>query len=136
MHHRSSIAFVALAVAAFLAVTGCGSPTSSPSSPIAPEPRVVREVKIVSGPRSSVRVGDSIELQASAWFVDGSAIDVTNAATWRSYTPAATISRSGIVRFVQAGDARVSAQYQDIEDGWLVSVQPASLNRASGGGRR
>ncbi len=124
MHHRSSIGFVALAVAVFLAVNSCGSPTS-PSPPIPLDARVVIEVKIVSGPRSLVRVGDSIQLQASAWFPDGSVIDVTNTGTWRSYTPAASISRSGLVRFVQPGDARVSAQYQNIEDAWLVSVQPA-----------
>ena len=123
MQDRSS-ALLAVGIAFLLAVA-CDrtSPTSpAPSPPQAPMPM---EVKLL-GARHSVAVGEAFQLQASAWLRDGSVIDVTKAATWRSYTPAASISNTGFIHFLQEGDAKVSAQYQNIEDAWLVRVQSPS----------
>jgi hypothetical protein len=80
---------------------------------------VLREGQVVAG--------DSVQLQVTARFSDGSVADITSRATWgTSNTAVASVSTTGFVKFKQEGDVRISVTFQDSTVAWLVRVQGAS----------
>ncbi len=78
-------------------------------------------------PTTLIRPGDAQQLQARVTYSDGSAIDVTDLATWRSSDPAVIelVGANGAVLSHAAGRARITASY----DGSTASVQLESFER-------
>ena len=91
---------------------GGGSGSQSPAAPTpAPTPSVSVTAITVTG--SSPRIGQTSQFSAVASLSDGTTRSVTSVATWQSSNPAvATVSASGTVTGVAAGDVDISATYQ------------------------
>src|SRR5499427_2224207 len=91
-------------------LVACSADTSQ--SPAAPAPSgAVLEVRVTS----AMPTDATIQLTATARFADGSARDVTTAATWTSANPAvATVSATGLVTALGAGQVEFRASYQGV----------------------
>jgi hypothetical protein len=85
---------------------------------------------IVSGPSSST---SSFQLTAVARLSDGSTQDVTRAATWESSGPQwATVTATGFVTIVSAGEVDLRATYQNVVGSLHVVVSPPPVFLLSG----
>jgi Big-like domain-containing protein/carboxypeptidase family protein len=91
-------------------LVACAADTNQ--SPAAPAPAGgVFEIRITSAAPSDA----TIQLTATARLADGSSRDVTTSAVWTSSNPAlATVSASGLVTAVGAGQVEVRASYQGV----------------------
>jgi hypothetical protein len=97
-----------LILVAFLPVFGaCGG--DSPTSP-SPDERV--NAVIVSGP-TALNVGATAQFTAAAALLDGSSRAVTADATWQSSNTEVARVERGIVTGVAAGEAEITARYQN-----------------------
>ncbi len=86
-----------------------GNTTSSPASPT--PVAGLFEVRVTSGTMTDT----TIQLSATARFVDGSSRDVTSSATWvSSDTSLATVSPTGLVTAVGSGSVDARATYQGV----------------------
>lgn len=110
--------------AVFLAAIGvaCDRSPISPSLPntnqpgssssTQPQPQL-RDVKIVGAP-AVVHMGTSANLTAAAAYADGTFVDVTSAATWRSSHDACRASGGGMVEAVGGGTAQITATFAGV----------------------
>ena len=90
------------------------------SNPAAPTPAAgLFEVRVTSGAMTDT----TIQLTATARFVDGSSRDVTSSATWISSDPSmATVSSAGLVTAVGNGPVDVRASYQGVTGALTLQV--------------
>jgi hypothetical protein len=107
--HGFVIAFTtATMVAVGAMAAACGHNTANPAAPTTPG-TAVSSIAVTSAPVSNT----SIQMTAMARLSDGSSQDVTRLAAWESSNQAvATISPTGMVTVVGAGELDVRATYQ------------------------
>ncbi len=87
----------------------CGNDHSNPTGPSSGA--AVKAVTVTSASTS----GSSFQMTATAQLADGSSRDVTTAAQWQSSnTKIATVSASGVLTVVGAGEVDVRATYQNV----------------------
>ncbi|HZR25206.1 MAG TPA: Ig-like domain-containing protein [Vicinamibacterales bacterium] len=102
--------FTTLAVFVVVAIVAVGCGQSTPA-PTAPTTATVSAVTVTSATQSS----SSFQLTATARLSDGSTRDVTSLATWSSSnTSLATVSSTGLVTVLGAGEIDVKATYQGV----------------------
>ena len=125
---RSCLVLVSLC----LAVVACGSDSPSPAPPTAPTPTTSAvQVRAAGDASGTLEAGQTRQFIATATQSTGSTSDVTQQATWQSSTPAvATVSPTGLVTAVAAGDADISATYQSVRGTMGVGVRaiPCALS--------
>jgi hypothetical protein len=106
---------VSAVVATFAACAG--HTDANPTAP-APVPGLF-ELRVTSGAMTDT----TIQLTATARFVDGSSRDVTSSATWTSSDPTlATVSSTGLVTAVGGGPVDVRATYQGVTGALTLQV--------------
>ncbi len=90
-------------------------------------------VSIAVSPNSpAIRKSKSVQLGAVGTYSDGTQQDLTAVAAWGTTQPAiAAVSSSGMVTGMAAGNAVISAFYQDITGTDAVTIQPPALNSIS-----
>jgi hypothetical protein len=131
------------AVGALLAAwSGCGG-SNAPSSPSVNTPAVTGvQVSVGGNASSELLPGDTRQLSAAAVSSDGTRIDVTSVAEWKSSnSAAATVSSTGVVTAVSEGGADVSATHKgaagtihfDVRRCTLTLTPPAVTVDAFGG---
>jgi len=105
---------VASGIAFGLVSCGGGSGSSSGSStPTTPSPTL--SGVSISAPSSAAKPGESAQFTAVATFSNGTTQTVTNQAGWQSTnTSVATVSTTGFVTAVTAGEADIRATYQSV----------------------
>src|SRR5262245_18397079 len=124
---RPSLFFVSLCIAATAA---CGSDSPSPA-PTAPTPPTTSALQVrASGDASGpIEAGPTRQFVATATQSTGSTSDVTQQATWQSSAPAvATVSGSGLVTAVGAGEAEISATFQNVKGTTGLGVRPVQCD--------
>jgi len=119
---RSSLVLVSLC----LVIAACGSDDPSPPTPVAPTPTTTAvQVRAAGDASGTLEAGQTRQFAATATLSTGTTSDVTQQATWQSSTPAvATVSSTGLVTAVAAGDADISATYQSVKGTMGVGVRP------------
>ena len=81
----------------------------------------------VSGTASFSALGAASQLMATASLDDGSKQTVTARADWQTSNAAvATVSTSGLITAVSAGDATISASYEGLTASTTVSIAPSA----------
>ena len=133
---------VAAACALLAAWPGCGG-GPAPSSPSVNTPTVTGvQVSVGGNASTEILPGDTRQLSATAVSADGTRIDVTSVAEWKSSNPAAaTVSSVGVVTAVTEGGADVSATHKgaggtihlDVRRCTLTLTPPAVTVDAFGG---
>jgi hypothetical protein len=120
----TSLSYLALAFVC-LAVVACGSDDPSPT-PAAPTPTTNAVQVRASGDGSgTLEAGQTRQLVATATLSTDSTSDVTQQATWLSSAPGvATVSSTGLVTAVAAGEAEISATFQSVRGTMGVGVRP------------
>jgi Big-like domain-containing protein/all-beta uncharacterized protein len=123
---RPSLVLVSLSFAAACFVAACGSDGGSPTTPTPPAPSVssvqVKTSGEVAGP---LEPGQTRQLAATATQSTGTTSDVTQQAVWQSSaTGVATVSPTGLVTAVSAGDVEISATFQNVRGAMGVGVLP------------
>ena len=109
---------IATMVAVGAMVSACGHNAASPAAPTAPG-SAVSSIAVTSAPVSNA----SIQMTAMAKLADGSSQDVTRTAAWESSNPAvATVSPTGMVSVVGAGELDVRATYQSVSGSMHLRV--------------
>lgn len=109
------------AVALSLVNCGGGGGTNTPTTP-APTAPTVSSVT-VTGPTSSATTGQTAQFTATAVMSNGTTQTVTDQSSWQSSNGSvATVSGSGLVTAVGAGDADVRATYQNVAGSARISV--------------
>ena len=106
---------VSVAIATFAACAG-----NTSANPEAPSTATgLFEVRVASGAMTDT----TIQLSATARFVDGSSRDVTSSATWISSDPTlATVSSSGLLTAGGSGAVDVRATYQGVTGALTMQV--------------
>jgi hypothetical protein len=133
----------ALAAGALLAAwPGCGG-SNAPSSPSVNTPTVTGvQVSVGGNASTELLAGDTRQLSAAAVNSDGTRVDVTSVAEWKSSNSAAvTVSSAGVVTAVSEGGADVSATHKgsggtihfDVRRCALTLTPPAVTVDAFGG---
>jgi uncharacterized protein YjdB len=90
--------------------TACGGSSTNPAGPTT-SAATVATVVVTSAPAP----GSSLQMTATARLSDGTSRDVTGAAAWESSNRAvATVSPTGMVAVVSAGELDVRATYQTV----------------------
>jgi hypothetical protein len=106
-----------------LAVLGlAGSAMSCDRNPARPSISNLTQVMSleVTGP-DSIAVGESAQFRATAHMKNGSSVDVTGDAQWRSYEPSVvSMSLAGLATAVAGGEAIVGASYLGRQDNSTV----------------
>lgn len=126
----------ALLALSLLASTGCNL-VIDPDGVEPPVPAATVTALAVTPATSSVGVGGTIQLTATATYSDGAILDVTQQATW-SVVPAAfaTVSDAagtkGLVTAVAAGAATVSASFGGLSQSASVNVKAVSTVSVTG----
>jgi hypothetical protein len=113
--------------------TACGDSHYSPAAPTlvstgGQKPASVNAIQI-GGARdaSPLAIGETRQLRANALLSDGSEQDITALVEWISANPdVATVTSSGLVTGVGAGDGRIRASYAATAAEWALSVVKAS----------
>jgi len=78
---------------------------------------------VVTGVPATLSVGQSIQLAATATFLDGTTLNVTGIATWKSSNPSvAIVSNSGLLAAIGPGTVTVTATYDSV-----VGAQPLTV---------
>jgi len=112
-------------VACTLVVSSCGSDgggSSTPTTPTPPATPTVTGVTVV-GPGGTPTPGQTAQFTATAALSNGTTQAVTSQATWQSSnTGIATVTSSGLVTAVAAGQAEIRATYQNMTGTAGVSV--------------
>lgn len=130
MRTESSVRRVLLVLLSGLLSAACSGPSATaPAAPTATPPTTTPSTPAVSKVwlccgSNQVRANIERQIEARATYSDGSIRDVTTAVTsWRSSNPKiATISSTGVVRGVVAGDFEISATYEGMEATWGLYV--------------
>jgi len=100
-------------------ICGCRGEQPAPSTPVGPTPSVTSVV--VSG--TTPAIGETTQFTATATFSNSTTQDVTSQATWRSSnTAVVTVSNTGAVTGVGAGETDVSATYQNVSGSQHLSL--------------
>lgn len=108
------------------AVVAC-SERPSPTTPTPPTPPTISAVQVraaadASGP---LEAGQTRQLMATATQSTGTTLDVTQQATWQSSASnVATVSSTGVVTAVAAGEVDISATFQNVRGSMTVGVRP------------
>jgi hypothetical protein len=108
-----------------VSVAACGgdAPTSTTTSPVTPSPAVAFVTAVTITGLSTLAVGQTAQLGASAALSDGTRKDVTSQASWQSSNVAvATVSRTGLVTVKGPGDTDVTATFQSVQGTAHVAV--------------
>jgi Carboxypeptidase regulatory-like domain/Bacterial Ig-like domain (group 2) len=113
---------IALTTATMVAMgamaAACGHNAANPAAPTGPGPSV-SSIAVTSAPVSNA----SVQMTAMARLSDGSSQDVTRSAAWESSNPAvATVSPTGMVSVVGAGELDVRATYQNVSGSMHLRV--------------
>lgn len=121
---RRLLAASAFAIISSLILASCGGGSSSSSGSTTPTtPTATVNSITVTGPSGSAKPGDSAQFTATAAMSNGTSQTVTNQATWQSANSGvATISSSGLVVAVAAGDTDIRATYQGVTGTAHVTV--------------
>lgn len=110
----------ALACVIAVAFARCGG-TSSTSTPATPTPTVTGVT--VTGPSPSAKPGDTAQFTATAALSNGTTQTASTQATWQSSnTTVATVSSSGLVTAMAAGEADIRATYQSVTGSMHLTV--------------
>lgn len=130
---RGHLQVILIAVAA----VGCGGGGSSPTSPVSASVRQVDISAQSGGDGHFLALGQTRQLQARVHYSDGTQRIFTSGVTWTSlHTNVATISSSGLVTAVGAGNVVVRATHQGVTSlaNWHtdVRVTPAIAGSWSG----
>jgi len=81
---------------------------------------------------SSILVGATQQLTATATYNDGTSGNVTTTATWKSGTPAvATINSSGLASGVASGSTTITASLSGIDGTATLSVSVSTISRGN-----
>ncbi len=117
-----NLGWVSIAIAAIIA-TACAGQNANPAAPTPPAPGATELVVTRASGSDS-----AFQLTATATTPDGSAQDVTGAATWASSNPGvAAVSSSGYVTVVGTGDVELQASYAGASGSYhlIANVPPA-----------
>jgi hypothetical protein len=121
---RPSLLLVSLCFVA----TACGSDNKSPTTPTPPASSV-SAVQVKAEASGPLEPGQTRQLAATATQTTGSTSDVTQQAVWQSSaTGVATVSPTGLVTAVSAGDVEISATFQNVRGAMGFGVLPARCN--------
>jgi hypothetical protein len=105
-----------------LALAGCGGPRAM----LAPAPQLV-QLRVIPQ-TSSIALGQTITFSATAVFRDGSEVDETKAAVWKSSTSSvATVDAAGHVQSHSIGTATIQASVNGTAGAATLSVSAAKL---------
>jgi hypothetical protein len=121
----------ALIVGALTAFPGCGS-NSNPAAPPPPNNNqppstpTVTSVSVTGG--SSVTVGQTVQLSATANLSNSTTQDVSSTATWSSSnTGSASISNTGLATGVAPGTSEIRAAFQGVTGTVQLQVNAAAV---------
>lgn len=120
---------VVLLLTAGLLTSGCSGQTSTAPSGVPAAPATgssaaaLIRIWLCCG-SNQITINGERQIEARATYGDGSIKDITNAVTsWRSSNPqVATISSTGVVKGLAAGNFDIFASYQDLEAKWDLYV--------------
>lgn len=117
---------IAFCISALLAACGGGGNNEADAESSAPLPVTL----LVSAPRTQLEEGDTSQAKAIVIYSDGVEQDITQSATWRSSNPASfSVDASGLIQFVSAGDAAISAVYEGVSGAvTIVGLSPVKVN--------
>lgn len=112
----------ALACVIAVAFARCGGGgTSSTSTPATPTPTVTGIT--ITGPSTPTKPDDTAQFTATAVLSDGTTQTATTQATWQSSnTTVATVSSSGMVTALAAGETDIRATYQSVTGSMHLTV--------------
>jgi hypothetical protein len=134
MRIRSRYVAVVAATGLLLVVAACDK--KSPTSPAPPPPgptstaSVVR-LELIAPPE--IAPGESVQLTANAIKSDGSVENVSNQATWTTYTPVVEVSSTGLATGKNRGEAYVYARFARRDSaGARIFVLPTGTFRLAG----
>ncbi len=103
---------------------GCGGGNDAPTAPTSTTPTVTG-ITIAGYDGEITGFGQTRQLRATATMSTGQSQDVTNTATWQSdATGVATVSGTGLLRTVSAGDATITATSNGMVGRQRVTVRP------------
>src|SRR5262249_49920911 len=109
---------------AMLLSAGCGRTSTMPSDSAATTP-IALQVGVLGNAAPRVSPGATIQLWALASYRDGTTVDATNLAVWRtSNASVATVSSGGELRGTSEGEVDVVATYNNVRS--AVHAQVAS----------
>lgn len=118
--------FDALAVVCVLTFAGCSAPVDeSPKTPTAPTPPAAPAVTAITIVSSLIapKPGDTAQFHAMATLANGTSQTVTTQTAWESSDPTiVSVTKSGLVTAVAAGDADVRATYQNVTGSLRLNV--------------
>lgn len=98
------IGWIAVTIAVIGLTIACSDSSTSPST-----------VSSVTVSGAAPAVGSAVQFTAMATLSDGTTKDVTSLATWQSSdTTEATVSSTGVVTAIAAGNVNVTATYQSV----------------------
>ena len=114
----------ALALSANL--TGCGASQMGQNQGPSPVKHVTSVA--ISPQAPSIVLGNNLQLSATALFSDGSKIEVTGVATWKSAQPnVASINAAGVAISKATGATSISALYKSVSGSSTLTVAPPAL---------
>jgi hypothetical protein len=119
---------VPVLIAVALTAACGGSPPSPSTTTTTSSSPSVTSVAVSGG--GQAQPGQSAQLTATATFSDGSTQNVTQQATWDTTNAAvATVSSSGLVNFIAAGDVEIRATYRSVTGSTRLTVSAAPRPR-------
>ena len=120
-------AAAATALGLFMGTAGCGGHESSSMSVSGPSVSGV-QVSVGGNATTELLAGETRQLAAAAVNSDGSRIDVTNVAEWKSSNSAtATVSTAGVVTAVTEGAVDVTATHKGASGTIRLDVRRCAL---------
>lgn len=82
---------------------------------------------VVTPSTSTIAIGTSAFLKATATYSDGSSVDVTSSAFWKSSNEAVASVGGGVAKGVAAGTVTITATFGGLSGSATVTVSPAKL---------
>ena len=117
--------FLAGTIAALLFTTGCGSGSPHSSS------QSILAIIQVTGPNSTLTVGQSQQMTATGMYGDNGSKDLTNFATWSSSDSSiAGVASSGKLTALKAGQCVITATMTGVSGSFSLTVNPALVSIA------
>jgi len=108
------IGWIAVTVAVAGLTIACSNSSTSPST-----------VSSITVSGAAPAVGAAVQFTATAALSDGTTQDVTSLATWQSSdTTEATVSSTGVVTAIAAGNVNVTATYQSVTGTDQITIAP------------
>ena len=116
MRVLSPSAVITLVLPALALLVSCGGADSTTVAPT-----VVRVT--VTGPSTTVNVGQSTNLSAAAYGASGALITGAGVAAWSSSAPSvASVDQAGKVSGVAAGSATITADFANVKGAFTIAV--------------